>query len=78
MTNPADTPEAEVDQAVNGVVWSIQDLTQITRRWPHLVQEQLDDIENAHGVLDSIIAALMAWQDAQKQADEPVDFLGAG
>ncbi|KKK48967.1 hypothetical protein LCGC14_3139790 [marine sediment metagenome] len=78
MTNPADTPEVEVDQAVNGVVWSIQDLTQLTRRWPHLVQEQLDDIENVHGLLDSIIAALMAQQEAQEQADEPVNLLGAG
>lgn len=74
----ADTPEAHVDQAVNGVADSVQRLADLTQRWPHLLGEQLSDIECANVMLSGIVLYLEAWQEAQKQLDEPANLLGAG
>ena len=78
MTNPADTPEVEVDQAVQGVIVAIRRLADLAGRWPHLVREQLKDIEVACGLLELIITYLYVRGKAEKQVGEPVDFLGEG
>ncbi len=72
MTNPADTPEVEVDMAIKGVIDDIKRLEDLAVRWPHLVQGQLKDIETARIWLGVIVGHLKACRDAQ------VDFLGAG
>ena len=78
MTDTPDTPDVHVDQAVGGVIRDVTRLVELTKRWPHLVQAQLQEIELASNMLALEIAWLKDWQDAQMQLDEPANLLGAG
>ena len=67
MTNPAETPEVQVDMAVNGVRHDAASLAELAQRWTHLVQEQLEDIEFARAILAGIVIAPRALAGDSKR-----------